>query len=296
MSVTPLAAFQATFFAELLAEPDAPGAAAFARQPGFAVYRNTVMAGCIEALAANYPIVRALVGDARFGDLARAYVRAAPPRDGVLAGYGDGFAAWLASRAEQGVPVLAGGLARLDRAWTESHLAADAPLLEPGTLGALAAERFAVARLTPHPAARWVELEDPELYAWWRARRAGEPMDDAAAIERKGEGVDVGGGRGDDRSQPRSVERSRCSQADGASGVCGGNALLTRPDGAVVWTAIGREAVVFLEACASGRVVADALEAAAAGGPASAVARWLPALMHARAFTRLDDGCGANGA
>ena len=31
-------------------------------QPGFAVYRNTVAKGCIDALQANYPSVHALVG------------------------------------------------------------------------------------------------------------------------------------------------------------------------------------------------------------------------------------------
>ena len=31
-------------------------------QPGFAVYRNTVAKGCIDALQANYPAVHALVG------------------------------------------------------------------------------------------------------------------------------------------------------------------------------------------------------------------------------------------
>ena len=247
---TTLASFQASFFDALLAEPDAVADAPFARQPGFAVYRNTVMAGCIEALEANYPTVRGLVGDARFREIARAFVRAEPPSDGVIAGYGAGLAAWLDAQPEDAGSTLVGSVATLDRAWTEAHLAADAPLLEPGALIAFAAERFASSRLVPHPAARWLALAAPQAFAAWRGRREGGIHDD---VERRDEG-----------------------------------ALLTRPDGAVVWTSIDRAAVAFLDACAEGNVVADALEAAAAAEPGSDVARWLPALMHARAFTRIE--------
>lgn len=35
-------------------------------QPGFAVYRNTVLKACIDALQANYPTVNQLVGDHGF--------------------------------------------------------------------------------------------------------------------------------------------------------------------------------------------------------------------------------------
>ena len=46
-------------------------------QPGFAVYRNTVAKGCIDALQANYPAVHALVGT----DWLRAAAHARPRRD-----------------------------------------------------------------------------------------------------------------------------------------------------------------------------------------------------------------------
>ncbi len=249
---TTLGAFQASFFDALLAEPGEIGDAPFARQPGFAVYRNTVMTGCIEALGANYPTVRALIGEDRFRALARAFVRSDPPRDGVMASYGARFPEALGSRFhdDTAVPVVA--IAALDRAWTESHLAADAALLEPGSLVALAAEHFAAARLVPHPAARWLVLDATPAFSWWRAQREGRSRDDG-----------------------------------GADDQC---ALLTRPDGAVAWTAIDPAGAAFLDACARGLVVADALDAAARAEPDNEVGRWLPALMHARAFTRIDAG------
>ncbi len=249
-----LGAFQASFFEAILAEPDARPEAAFARQPGFAVYRNTVVAGCIEALEANHPTTRAVVGEATFRELARAFVRRSPPSNGVLASYGAGFSTWLADESGAGLSPLVADLARLDRAWTESHLAADAPMLDPGALVALGVDRFAAARLVPHPAARW--LVAGEAFTIWRAHREGVLRD----------GRDPGDG-----------DETRVMAA-----------LLTRPDDVVVWTPIDRVAAAFLDACAGGRTVAEALDAAVGDADGSDVGHWLPGLMHARVFTRID--------
>jgi len=46
--------------------PPAPWLAALAAQPGFAVYGNTVLKGCIDALQASYPTVCQLVGEEWF--------------------------------------------------------------------------------------------------------------------------------------------------------------------------------------------------------------------------------------
>ena len=53
-------------------------------QPGFAVYRNTVAKGCIDALQANYPAVHALVGTDWLRATAHAFVHQHPPADGRL--------------------------------------------------------------------------------------------------------------------------------------------------------------------------------------------------------------------
>ena len=62
----------------------------------FAVYRNNVTVSLMQALADTFPVTLAVVGDLRFRDLARAFVRTQPPRSPVLAGYGRGFAAFVA--------------------------------------------------------------------------------------------------------------------------------------------------------------------------------------------------------
>ena len=54
---------------------------ALIEQPGFSVYRNTVMKGCIDALQANYPTVLRMVGEEWFRAVAALHVRKRPPSD-----------------------------------------------------------------------------------------------------------------------------------------------------------------------------------------------------------------------
>ena len=64
----------------------------------FAVYRNNVTVSLMGAIADTFPVCQALLGAARFRDLARAFVRAQPPRSPVLARYGAGFADFVAAQ------------------------------------------------------------------------------------------------------------------------------------------------------------------------------------------------------
>lgn len=140
-------------------------------QPGFAVYRNTVAKGCIDALPANYPAVHALVGTDWLRAAAHAFVHKHPPTDGRLMAYGAGFAEFLDHFAPAAdLPYLA-AVARLDRCWTESHLAADAPALQAAWLAQQAPEALALLRLQPHPAARWQWCEDHPAYTLWQRQR-----------------------------------------------------------------------------------------------------------------------------
>jgi len=99
-----LTRFQDGFTQALLApvaDDDAgltPEIAALARQPGFAVYRNTVMKGCIDALQANYPSVARLVGEEWFRAAATMFARERLPAQATLMYYGDAFAEFLAGK------------------------------------------------------------------------------------------------------------------------------------------------------------------------------------------------------
>jgi len=109
----------------------------------FAVYRNNVIVGLVDALADTYPVVQAMVGDDFFRAMAREFVRSQPPTSPVLAGYGAGFAAFIEGFAPAaGLPCLA-DLARLEWLRVEVYHAADvaplrveeiAPRLAPGAI------------------------------------------------------------------------------------------------------------------------------------------------------------------
>jgi len=75
------------------------GAAQGRAERRFAVYRNTVAAGLIEALAARFPVVERLVGEDFFRAMAQAYVTQEPPRSPLLFRYGGSFADFIAGFA-----------------------------------------------------------------------------------------------------------------------------------------------------------------------------------------------------
>jgi len=242
--------FQARFARDLWSREDCSSTSPLANQPGFSVYRNTVMAGCVDALAANYPTVHQLVGVDCFGDAATAFVRKFPPTSGVLAGYGQGFATFLSSFDAVAELEYLPGVAMLDRIWTESHFAADDTVLKPTDLARLTPEGLSRTRFVLHPAARWQTFETMPIYTLWQRHRDGLPLD--VELDWRGE-----------------------------------SALVTRPAGAVAWTAIPHAVAVFLSSSASGKRFDQAMDDAATADGADD-ASWLPALIHAGAFARLE--------
>jgi hypothetical protein len=212
-------------FAKALFEHDESRAARWLIQPAFAVYRNTVMKGCLDALEANYPSIVRLVGHEWFRSAAAVFVGKHPPRDGALVDYGCGFPAFLRSFEPAAELTYLPDVARLDRFWTESHTAADAMPLSAGDLAQLAPDALTACRLVPHPAARWAWFDEQPIYSIWaRNRTDAEPQDEL-------------------------LWRSE-------------GALLTRPQDAVLWQSAGRADCAFMEACAAGRTLSEAAERA----------------------------------
>ncbi len=250
-----LAAFQQAFAHSLLAPPGSAvdsQLSALAAQAGFAVYRNTVMKGLIDALQANYPAVARLTGDAWFRAAAAVYVRAHPPTDPAMLHYGTSFAAFLATfEPARELPYLP-GVARLDRLWTEAHSARDEPLLDAAALARLAPEKLAGAVLYPHAAARWAWFADAPIFSIW-ARNRGEPVNE------------------DEMWEPP-------WHAEGA--------LLTRPHGAVQWQALDAAGHAFVEACANGGTLALAAAAAQASDGTADLQQLIAQLLHKGAFSR----------
>lgn len=148
----------------LVAErPAPPGLLPPAR---FAVHRNNVVAGLVEALGAAYPAIRSLVGEAFFRAAAGAFVRDEPPRSPVMIGYGSGFPDFLASfPPAAGLPYLA-PVARLERAWLAAYHAAEATPLQLAALGRVDEAELDRVRLVLHPSLRLVASSFPIVAVW----------------------------------------------------------------------------------------------------------------------------------
>lgn len=138
--------------------------------PGVAIYRRNLFANLGGALAAAYPVVRRLVGDAFFREASRQYVLAHPSRSGDLGDYGDGFPEFLAAYPHAAALPYLPDVARLEWACHESHGAADAPPFEFDSLARVAAHDQPRIRFVLHPSARLVRSEHP-IAAIWHANQ-----------------------------------------------------------------------------------------------------------------------------
>lgn len=250
-----LAGFQSDFAQALF---DRGSEFSLTRQPAFAVYRNTVMSGCIDALEANFPSVVRLVGSEWFRAAAAAYVRAQTPQDGRMLIYGEGFADFLSGFEPARDLAYLCDVARLDRFWIEAHAAADAGAVDSSRLARLSPVALGALQLTPHPAARWRWFADAPIYSIWQRNRVAD--DSVDEITWQGEG-----------------------------------ALLTRPLDAVAWQCMSRSAGAFLDACAQGRLLGEAAAAALDVEPDADIADLLSRLLRAGALSCLnfDEGSDA---
>jgi hypothetical protein len=228
------------------------GIAGLMAQPGFAVYRNTVHKGCIDALQANYPAVTQLVGEEWMRAAAAEFLRAHLPATPMLLDYGVQFAAFIADfEPAAGFPYLC-GVARLDRFWTEAHGARDESVLAPERLATLAAADYTCAVLRPHASARWAWFPKQPIFSIW-SRNRHEGAFDETEIDWHGEG-----------------------------------ALVVRPFDSVQAYLLERADVAFLDACASGQTLTEAALAALEADGAANLAHVMTRLLTAGALGQLD--------
>jgi hypothetical protein len=210
------------------------------------------MKGCIDALRANYPSVARLGGDEWFRAAAAVYVRANLPRHPTLADYGADFAAFLAGFPPAAELPYLPGVARLDRFWTEAHIARDEVPVAAAAVASLAPDELSRTVLRPHASARWAWFDAQPIATIWRRNRYPEGADDAA-LEWRGEGV-----------------------------------LIVRPRSGVEHVVIDAAGVAFLDVCADGRPLGEAAAAALAVCADADLAGLMQQLLDAEAFGRLD--------
>jgi len=146
-------------------------------------------------------------------------------------------------------------VARLDRCWTECHLAEDATAVDRQWLAQQTPDTLPQASLLPHPAARWAWCDEHPAYALWQSHREGLHANEA--LEWTGDG-----------------------------------ALLTRPHAEVVWHPLSRAGVAVLDACGEGHTLEAAATSALDVEPTADFAALICTLLDAGALIPTDSRTG----
>lgn len=147
-------------------------------------------------------------------------------------------------------PAYLGNVARLDRDWLQAHTAIDEPALDLAIFIDLDATQLASLHLRPKAASRWRWFDTQPAYTLWRCNR---------------EQIDV----------PDNLDW------------CAEGALLTRTGMNVTWQALDQGSCRFLDACATGQTLQQALEYALQTQPDLDTHSMLARLLSAAVFTGL---------
>src|SRR5688572_24273478 len=108
----------------------------------YGIYRNNVTASLVDALAKVFPATERITGTEFFRALARAHVRACPPKSPLLFEYGRDFPDFVEQfEPARSMPWLA-DVARIERAWLDAYHAADAAPLALAALAAIPPDRL----------------------------------------------------------------------------------------------------------------------------------------------------------
>ncbi|MCI1679570.1 MAG: DNA-binding domain-containing protein [Ewingella americana] len=141
------------------------------QQPGFMVYRNSVLKGCIDALQANFPSVASLTGEDFFREMARQYALVEPPSEGMLIRYGEFFPAFIATYLPAAELDYLADVARLDWLWLEVFCAESAACLAVQALAELPSERVGEQVLALRDAVRWHWHPSLPVFTLWHFNR-----------------------------------------------------------------------------------------------------------------------------
>jgi hypothetical protein len=132
----------------------------------FAVYRNNVVVGLLNALATRFPVTSRIVGEEFFNAMARVFVVAHPPRSPLLATYGNDFPDFIAGFEPAVELTYLADVARLEAARTRAYHAANAEPVDPIQLHTVAPDALGDLRFVLHPSAEVVRSPHPIVTIW----------------------------------------------------------------------------------------------------------------------------------
>ena len=152
------------------------------------VYRNNHREIYRKTLAASFPVVERLVGEACLAGLAREYTRKHPSRSGDLQQYGKNFPAFLESSYGNTRFRYLPDVATLEWALEEVHLEPDEPALAISEFGRFREDDYGNLVFVARRAVRLLRSRYP-IFSIWRANQPGS--DDRVDLDRGGEAVAV---------------------------------------------------------------------------------------------------------
>jgi hypothetical protein len=159
-------------FARAVRDPAQPLPGALAASGGlpparrFAVYRNNVAVGLVDALRTRFPVTERIVGRDFFVFMARAFIESHPPDSPVLVFFGDRLPGFIETFGPVSELAYLADIARIECARTHSYHARDAAPSDMSTLLSLPAVSLAGARLWLHPSLRVVQSTFPAFTIW----------------------------------------------------------------------------------------------------------------------------------
>lgn len=148
------------------------------------IYRNNFLISLAAALAASFPVLRRLVGEAYFEQTARRFAETNPPCVPMLSAYGETFPRFLAKATRAPDFAYLADVGRLEWAINCAWHADDAMPAGEDIFAGLTEDIRKEVVLAPHPSARLVTSPWPVLDIW----RANQPDADADLI------IDLGAG------------------------------------------------------------------------------------------------------
>lgn len=132
----------------------------------FAVYRNNVVLGLVEALKDKFPVACRIVGAEFFQAMARIYALHNPPRSPILLEYGSGFADFVESFDPAATLPYLSDVCRIERAWLEAYHAPEAEPLLADELSTVLPSDIPELQLAFHPSTRLIRSRFPALTIW----------------------------------------------------------------------------------------------------------------------------------
>jgi hypothetical protein len=130
------------------------------------VYRNNLFANLSAALAATYPVIQRLVGEAYFQQVATAYVREFPSESGDIHRYGDRFGEFLGQRPDAVEHPYLADVAALEWAYHQVFHSARSAEMNLEMLSTVPQADYPLLRFHLQPAARLLASPYPILRIW----------------------------------------------------------------------------------------------------------------------------------